>query len=237
MEPSAVEPLIRLEEVSKVYPMPGEDVHALRRVSISIDEGEFVSIVGASGSGKTTLLYMLGLLADPTAGRYLFGGRDVGALSDKERSRMRGREIGFVFQAFHLLPQISVLDNVVLATRYASTNGNGREVAGRAGRLLERVGLGHRMRHHPRQLSGGEMQRVAIARALLTSPRLILADEPTGNLDHANGQQIFALLAELAAEGKTVVLVTHQMDLASRTRRILKLQDGEVIDELRPAVH
>jgi len=234
-------PLLRLESVSKVYPMPGEEVHALRGITLDVEEGEFVSIVGASGSGKTTLLYLLGLLAEPTSGAYRFAGRDVHDLPDKERSRLRGREIGFVFQAFHLLPQLSVLENVALATRYAGT-ARGEEAPGAAGsaahahELLERVGLGHRLRHHPRQLSGGEMQRVAIARALLTGPRLILADEPTGNLDHHNGEQIFGLLEELASEGKTVVLVTHQMDLASRTRRILKLKDGEVVDELRPAL-
>ncbi len=232
-----MDPLIRLQEVSKTYPMPGEDVHALDRVSLEIHPGEFLAVVGSSGSGKTTLLYLLGLLAGPTAGRYLFDGRDVGTLSDRELSRLRGREIGFVFQAFHLLPQISVLDNVILATRYSSNGSTAREIGERAKELLGRVGLGHRLRHHPRQLSGGEMQRVAIARALLSSPRLILADEPTGNLDHANGKQIFDLLAELADEGKTVVLVTHQMDLASGTRRIVSLKDGEVVDELRPALN
>jgi putative ABC transport system ATP-binding protein len=231
-----MEPLIRLQDVSKIYPMPGEDVHALDHLDLEIEPGEFLAIVGASGSGKTTLLYLLGLLAEPTSGHYLFDGRDVGTLSDRELSRLRGREIGFVFQAFHLLPQISVLDNVILATRYASNGSTAREVSQRAKTLLGRVGLGHRLGHHPRQLSGGEMQRVAIARALLGSPRLILADEPTGNLDHSNGQQIFHLLAELADEGKTVVLVTHQMDLAGGTRRIVKLKDGKVVDELRPAL-
>ena len=230
-----MEPLVRLEDVSKVYPMPGEDVHALDGVSLEIQPGEFLAVVGASGSGKTTLLYLLGLLAEPTSGRYLFDGREVGRLSDRELSRVRGREIGFVFQAFHLLPQISVLENVILATRYSSNGSTTRETSVRAKELLGRVGLGHRLNHHPRQLSGGEMQRVAIARALLGSPRMILADEPTGNLDHANGQQIFALLGELADEGKTVVLVTHQMDLAGGTRRIVKLKDGKVIDELHPA--
>src|SRR6185436_8626812 len=137
------------------------------RVSLEIHPGEFLAVVGSSGSGKTTLLYLLGLLAGPTTGRYLFDGRDVGTLSDRELSRLRGREIGFVFQAFHLLPQISVLDNVILATRYSSNGSTAREISERAKTLLGRVGLGHRLGHHPRQLSGGEMQRVAIARALL----------------------------------------------------------------------
>ena len=226
--------LLRLEGVSKVYPMPGEDVHALRGVSLEVESGEFLSIIGSSGSGKTTLLYLLGLLAEPTSGSYLFDGKDTARFSDRERSALRGREIGFVFQAFHLLSQLTVLDNVVLSTRYAAMNGSARETSTRARELLERVGLGHRLRHRPRELSGGEMQRVAIARALLTSPRVLLADEPTGNLDEASSEQIFELLQELAGEGHTVILVTHEGDLAQRTRRVIRLKDGEVIDESRP---
>jgi putative ABC transport system ATP-binding protein len=230
-----MEPLLELERVSKVYPMQGGDVHALRSVTLTIPAGEFLSIVGSSGSGKTTLLYVLGLLAAPTAGTYRFAGRDVVGLSDRERSLLRGRQIGFVFQAFPLLPHLSVVDNVVMATRYAGAQGTPREVAKRAAALLDRVGLGHRLRHRPAELSGGEMQRVAIARALLNSPRLLLADEPTGNLDDATGEQIFDLLAELAGEGHTVVLVTHEHQLANRTQRVIRLKDGEVIDELHPA--
>ncbi len=220
--------LLQLGAVSKVYPMPGEDVHALRGVSLDIEAGEFLSIVGSSGSGKTTLLYLLGLLTDPTTGSYFFDGKDTGRFSDRERSALRGREIGFVFQAFHLLPQLTVLDNVVLSTRYGERQGSKRELVGRASELLERVGLGRRMRHRPRELSGGEMQRVAIARALLTSPRVLLADEPTGNLDDATGAQIFSLLEDLSAEGHTVILVTHESDLANRTQRLIRLKDGEV---------
>ena len=194
-------PLIALESVSKIYRMPGEDVHALRELSIEVEEGEFVSVVGSSGSGKTTLLYLLGLLTDPTAGRYVFAGEDVSNLGDRALSRIRGSQIGFVFQAFHLIPQKSVLDNVLLSARYAT---NGRSLSGsepKARQLLDRVGLGHRLRHRPRELSGGEMQRVAIARALLTNPRVILADEPTGNLDHHNGEEVCSLLAELSGDG------------------------------------
>ncbi len=223
-------PFLRLLHVSKVYPMPGEDVHALKNASLDLSGGEFVSIVGASGSGKTTLLYLLGLLTSPTSGRYEIDGRDVGGLSDRERSAVRAREIGFVFQAFHLLPQLNVLDNVILSTRYAQLNGTSSEVASKARQLLERVGLEKRLRHRPEQLSGGEMQRVAIARALLNAPRLILADEPTGNLDAANGEQIFALLNELSREGRTVVLVTHNHELAVRTHRMVRLRNGEVAD-------
>jgi putative ABC transport system ATP-binding protein len=224
-------PLIHISGLSKVYPMPGEEVHALRNVSLSMDRGEFVSVVGTSGSGKTTLLYVLGLLTTPTAGTYEFEGKDVSRLSDRERSTIRGSRIGFVFQSFHLLPQLSVLDNVLLSTRYAFMNGDARGMSARAGELLDRVGLGTRLRHRPRELSGGEMQRVAIARALLLEPSVILADEPTGNLDEANGEEIFGLLGELAAEGRIVVLVTHNLALADRTGRQIRLKDGEVLHE------
>jgi putative ABC transport system ATP-binding protein len=219
--------LITLQGIAKVYPMPGEEVHALRSISLEINRGEFVAIVGSSGSGKSTLLYLLGLLTDPSSGSYCLGERDVGELSDRERSALRAREFGFVFQAFHLLPQLSVLDNVLLASRYA-TNGAVAEAPREARDLLDRVGLSHRLQHRPRELSGGEMQRVAIARALLSGPSVILADEPTGNLDDTHGGQIFDLLGELATEGKTVIVVTHDLGLASRTQRRVQLKDGEV---------
>ncbi len=220
---------IRLEGLSKVYPMPGEEVRALKEISVSIDSGEFVSVVGSSGSGKTTLLYVLGLLTPPSSGMYEFGGRDVTRLSDRERSSVRGSQIGFVFQSFHLLPQLSVYDNVLLSTRYAMQNGNASSYASRAKDLLERVGLAHRLTHRPRELSGGEMQRVAIARALMGDPSVILADEPTGNLDETNGEQIFEVLGDLAKEGKTVILVTHNLSLAKRTHRQIQLKDGEIL--------
>jgi putative ABC transport system ATP-binding protein len=221
--------LIELEEVHKTYPMRGGDVHALRGVSLHIGSGDFLSIVGTSGSGKSTLLYLLGMLLEPTRGTYRFQERDLGAMSDVERSRMRGRQIGFVFQSFHLVPQLDVIGNVLLAARYTGGEGNG-DGRRRAVDLLERVGLSHRLRHRPVELSNGEMQRVAIARALLTGPSVILADEPTGNLDEENGAHVFELLRGLTKEGKTVIVVTHDMHLAKRTERVIRLKNGEVID-------
>ena len=225
------ETLIQLEGIRKTYSMPAEDVHALRDVDLSIGKGEFVSVVGASGSGKTTLLYLLGMLTDPTSGAYRFGGHDVAAMGDSERSALRGREIGFVFQSFHLLPQLTVLDNVLLPRRYARGDAARQDLAERAKSLVERVGLSKRIGHRPRELSGGEMQRVAIARALLTGPRLILADEPTGNLDEANSSEIVDILRGLSAEGNTVVMVTHDMNLAEQTKRCIRLRDGAIVDD------
>ncbi len=223
--------LIELDRVSKIYPMPGGDVHALRSVSLSVERGEFVSIVGASGSGKTTLLYLIGLLTSPSEGAYRLNDRAVDKLSDRELSAIRGREIGFVFQSFHLVPQLSVLGNIELAARYAGNSSNGADPKRRARDLAEHVGLAHRVQHRPNELSGGEMQRVAIARALLTKPPLILADEPTGNLDETTGGQIFGLLEALTQEGCTVILVTHELALAERTGRKICLRDGVIDDE------
>jgi putative ABC transport system ATP-binding protein len=222
--------LIALDRVSKIYRMPGEEVHALRELSLEVIEGEFLSIVGSSGSGKTTLLYLLGLLTDPSEGSYVFGGEDVSHLGDRDLSRIRGREIGFVFQAFHLISQKTVLENVLLSARYGRNGLTSATAETRARSLLDRVGLAHRLRHRPRELSGGEMQRVAIARALLTEPRLILADEPTGNLDQTNGEEVCSLLAELSEDGHTVILVTHDLALADRAGRRIQLQDGRAID-------
>lgn len=229
MRTESVEPILELEGVAKIYPMPGGDVHALRGVSMRVDPGEFVSIVGSSGSGKTTLLYVLGLLTGPSSGTYRLRGRGVEEFDDRERSAIRGREVGFVFQSFHLLPQLNVLDNVLLAARYSQTGG---PAASRqtARELIDRVGLSHRIEHRPRELSGGEMQRVAIARALLTDPSLILADEPTGNVDEENGAHIFDLLHSLCDEGKTVIMVTHNLALAAKTMRQIHLKNGEVVD-------
>ena len=222
--------LIELEGVSKTYSMPGGDVHALKGVSLRVDAGEFVSIVGTSGSGKTTLLYVLGLLTGPSSGVYRLHGRGVQEFDDKERSAIRGREVGFVFQSFHLLPQMNLLDNVLLAARYARADGGVAASRQQARELIDRVGLAHRLDHRPRELSGGEMQRVAIARALLTGPSLILADEPTGNIDAENGAHIFDLLRSLCDEGTTVVMVTHNRALADRTSRQIHLRDGELDD-------
>ncbi len=218
--------LIDIAGLRKEYPMRGGAVQALRGVTLSVQAGEYIAIVGASGSGKSTLLYLLGMLVTPTAGQYRFDGKEVQTLSDVERSRLRGREIGFVFQSFHLLPQFTVLENVLLASRYCPPARE--DPSRRALQLLERVGLSHRLEHHPAELSNGEMQRVAIARALLTDPRLLLADEPTGNLDERTGNEITALLEELNREGKTVILITHNPALAGRAARRIAIKDGQV---------
>jgi putative ABC transport system ATP-binding protein len=223
-------PLIQLQDVSKTFPMRGGDVHALKGLDVTIDDGDFVSIVGTSGSGKSTLLYVLGMLIEPTRGLYRFGDHDVAKMDDHERSRLRGREIGFVFQSFHLVPQQDVVGNVLLAGRYLP-NADKLKLLNRALELIDRVGLTHRRRHRPIELSNGEMQRVAVARALLTEPSVLLADEPTGNLDEENREAIFALLSSLHKDGTTVALVTHDMQLASRTPRLLRLRDGEVQNE------
>jgi len=221
--------IIELNDISKVYRMPGGDVHALNRVSLAFEEGELAAVVGASGSGKSTMLYLLGLLVSPTSGTYRFGGMPMESLPDKQRARIRGRQIGFIFQSFHLVPQLTVTQNVLMGVRYrGENNGNHANATRRAAELLERVGLSHRLHHRPGELSNGEMQRVAIARALLGNPRVVLADEPTGNLDERTGGGIFDLLASLHEEGKTVILVTHDLQLAGRTPRIITLRDGEV---------
>ncbi len=224
------EPLIQLDQISKTFPMRGGDVHALKAVSLAISPGEFASIVGTSGSGKSTLLYVIGTLIELSGGTYRFSGKNVDRLSDIECSHLRGQEIGFVFQSFHLVPQLNVVRNVMLASRYAGIRDR-RRLKRRALELIDRVGLSHRRRHRPIELSNGEMQRVAIARALLTEPRLILADEPTGNLDEENREAIFDLLSSLHQEGKTILVVTHDMQLAQRMPRLIRLRNGEIDDE------
>lgn len=227
--------LIHLENASKTYRMRGGDVRALNNITLDIEKGEFVSIVGTSGCGKSTLLYVLGALIETTDGQYEFDGNPVNEMTDVRRASLRGDDIGFVFQSFHLVPQLSVVKNVMLSGRYRSNdNGQGiskRSMRKRALELIERVGLGHRKRHRPIELSNGEMQRVAIARALLTEPSVILADEPTGNLDRKTRDEIFELLKSFNNEGHTVVMVTHDTELAELTPRQIRLSDGEVIHE------
>ncbi len=219
-------PLVELREVARVYPRGASEVAALAGVSLTVRAGEKLAVMGPSGSGKTTLLSILGLLDRPTRGRHLFAGRAVDGLSDDELSRLRGREIGFVFQAFHLIPQLSVAENVATPLQYGGVPE--QEWLPRALAALARVGLAARADHRPGELSGGEAQRAAIARALVTRPRLLLADEPTGNLDSATGEEIADLLDELHAEGGTVVLVTHNEALARRARRVVRLRDGRI---------
>ena len=215
-------------EVSRTYELGGVSVPALRGVSLTVESGDYVAIVGASGSGKSTLMHLLGGLDRPTGGNLLIGGRDVAGLGPGELARLRNEVIGFVFQSFHLLPRTTARDNVALPLVYRGAGR--RERRERATALLERVGLAHRAGHRPNQLSGGEQQRVAIARALVTGPSVLLADEPTGNLDTATGAAVLALLETLHADGVAVVLVTHDREVAARARRRITMRDGRIVD-------
>jgi len=219
-------PLIRLDEVTKIYQMGEVEVPALRGITLAIDEGEFVAVMGASGSGKSTLMYILGCLDRPTAGAYRFDDRDVSRLDRNALAEIRNRSLGFVFQSFHLLARTSAEENVELPLLYAGLTGEERRRRARA--ALERVGLGDRLDHHPNQLSGGQQQRVAIARALVNAPRVILADEPTGNLDTATGVEVMELFRELGESGITIVVVTHEAEVAGYARRVVEMRDGLV---------
>jgi putative ABC transport system ATP-binding protein len=222
-------PLIETRDITKIYRM-GDDVavHALRGVSMRIDEGELLSIMGPSGSGKSTMMNVLGCLDQPTSGEYYLAGVDVKALNDDALAEIRNRKIGFVFQTFNLLPRTTALQNVELPLIYRGIGGRGRRQ--RAIESLEMVGLGDRIHHRPNELSGGQQQRVAIARALTTQPDIILADEPTGNLDSRSGAEIMAIFQRLNREtGITVIFVTHDPDIAAHTRRIVQLLDGRIV--------
>lgn len=223
----AANDVIRLEDIRKTYTMGEETVHALAGVTLSLREGVFCAIMGSSGSGKSTLLNVLGCLDRPTSGAYMLDGAEVGSLSDDQRSEIRLRRLGFVFQSFHLIPQLTVRENIALPLYY---QGRGEaESAERAEMLAGRVGLGQRLDHRPQQLSGGQQQRVAIARSLANDARLLLADEPTGNLDSATTSQIMSLLLELNRdEGKTIVMVTHEPDIADYCPVHLHMKDGIV---------
>lgn len=218
---------IELRDIVKIYRMGDQDVRAVDGVSFSIDPGEMVALMGASGSGKTTLMNILGCLDRPTSGQYLLEGQDVSRLSDNELARIRNRKIGFVFQNFNLLPRMTALENVELPLLYAGYP-HAKEQAIAA---LERVGLRARLYYEPNQLSGGQRQRVAIARALVTNPTIILADEPTGNLDSRTSVEIMDLFAELNCQGVTLVIVTHEPDIADWCRRIIHIRDGKVISD------
>ena len=219
--------LIELDHIVKTYDLGLEKVHALKDIHFSIERGEFVAIVGQSGSGKSTLMNIIGCLDVPTGGTYRLSNRDVGTLSDDELADVRNLEIGFVFQSFHLLPRASALENVELPLIYRGTSA--RERKERAQQALAQVGLEDRMKHRPSELSGGQKQRVAIARALVTQPSLLLADEPTGNLDSATGEEIVRLFMQLHALGNTIILVTHEPKLAARVPRAVRLVDGLVV--------
>ena len=219
--------MIVADGVSRTYELGGVSVEALRSVSLTIDDGDYVAIVGTSGSGKSTLMHLLGALDRPTAGTLTIGGRDVAGLGPAEMAKLRNETIGFVFQSFHLLARTTARDNVALPLVYRGIRR--RERRARAAEMLERVGLGHRLDHRPNQMSGGEQQRVAIARALVTGPAVLLADEPTGNLDSATGESVLALLESLNADGVAIVLVTHDKDVAARARRQIVMRDGVMV--------
>jgi len=223
--------LIALEDVTKVYRMGDVEVHALRGVSLAIEEGEFVAVMGASGSGKSTIMNIIGCLDRPTTGSYLLAGEDVSKLDRYALAKRRNRTLGFVFQSFNLLARTSALDNVELPLLYAGTPT--RERHERARHALDRVGLGDRVNHHPNQMSGGQQQRVAIARALVSDPKVILADEPTGNLDSTTSQGVIAIFQELGDSGITVVLVTHEPDIAGYAARVVTMKDGHVLSDVR----
>jgi putative ABC transport system ATP-binding protein len=223
--------IVEARDVSRVFPMPAGPVTAIRDITLAIDAGEYIGVVGPSGCGKSTLLHVLGCVDVPTSGAVLFQDRDVSALPDAERSRLRLRDIGFVFQRFFLLPMLTAAENVELPQAEA---GVGRaERRQRTRELLDYVGLSARAGHRPSELSGGEMQRVAIARALANRPTLLLADEPTGELDQATGDQIVSLLDRLHADGTAVVVVTHDQAVASRAHRLIRMRDGSIVEDLR----
>jgi putative ABC transport system ATP-binding protein len=221
--------MLKLQNISKAYRTTEVETLALNEVSLQIDKGEFVAIMGPSGCGKSTLLNLLGLLDSPTSGTFEFFGEQVSGRSEADLTRLRRDHIGFVFQSFNLIDDLNVAENVEVALLYRGLSRTERKR--RVGEALERVGIGHRARHRPQQLSGGQQQRVAIARALVSSPHLILADEPTGNLDTANGEAVMGLLKEAVAEGVTVAMVTHSLAHAAEAQRTIRLLDGRVVSE------
>jgi putative ABC transport system ATP-binding protein len=225
--------LIETDDLWKTYVMGSEQIHALRGVSIQIERGEYVAIMGPSGSGKSTLMNLIGCLDTPSKGGYLLNGKQVSEMNDNELARIRNQEIGFVFQTFNLLPRASALQNVELPLVYAGVPSKERQV--RAKTALEKVELTSRMAHRPNELSGGQRQRVAIARALVNNPSILLADEPTGNLDSKTGAEIMALFARLHAAGNTIILVTHEADIAAYAHRTIHLRDGQVEKDVRQA--
>ncbi len=223
--------VIAIDDVTKLYHMGSETVHALRGIALTIRRNEYLAIMGPSGSGKSTLMNMLGCLDTPTAGHYQFNGKDVSSMTDDELADIRNREIGFVFQTFNLLPRSNALHNVELPLIYAGMTLDARRE--RARETLRNVGLGDRMDHKPNELSGGQRQRVAIARALVNRPSIILADEPTGNLDSRTGEEIMQLLEDLYEQGNTIIVVTHEEDIARHARRIVRLRDGLIESDTR----
>ncbi|HMG07936.1 MAG TPA: ABC transporter ATP-binding protein [Mucilaginibacter sp.] len=225
MEPlNTAKPLITIKEIGRKYVIGSEVIHALKSVSLTINKGEFVALMGPSGSGKSTLMNILGCLDTPTKGEYILNGINVSHMSDNELAEVRNSEIGFVFQTFNLLPRNTALDNVALPLIYAGINKEKRME--RATNALKNVGLGNRIDHKPNELSGGQRQRVAVARALINDPSIILADEPTGNLDTKTSIEIMGLIEDIHAKGNTIILVTHEEDIAKHAHRIVRMRDG-----------
>ncbi|MFA6096381.1 MAG: ABC transporter ATP-binding protein [Candidatus Paceibacterota bacterium] len=222
--------LIKLKDIKKIYTNGEVETSVLKGVSFSVNEGEFVAIMGASGSGKSTLMHLIGFLDKPSSGDYYFEGLDTSKLDDDKLAEFRSEKIGFIFQSYNLLQRTSVLENVLLPTTYLA-NINEKEMKEKAVALLAKVGLTHRLDHRPNQLSGGEQQRVAIVRALINNPRLILADEPTGNLDSKSGEEIVEILQKLNNEGHTIIMVTHEKYTAECAKRILHVKDGLIIED------
>jgi putative ABC transport system ATP-binding protein len=223
-------PLISLRDVTKVYLQGETEIQALRGVTLDIEAGDFVAIMGPSGCGKSTLMYTIGFLDRPTGGTYLLDGHDAVALPEDQRAAVRNQKIGFIFQNYNLLPRTSVLDNVLLPTMYAESP-DMPKLRERAMELLKRVNLLHRLQNKPNQMSGGEQQRCAIARALINNPPLIVADEPTGNLDSKTSEEVMKIIGELNAEGHTIVMVTHEDDIARHAKRIVRMKDGRVVSQ------
>lgn len=219
-----MEPLIILKNIGRKYVIGAEVIHALKSVSLTINKGEFVALMGPSGSGKSTLMNLLGCLDTPTKGEYILNGINVSHMTDNELAEVRNSEIGFVFQTFNLLPRNTALDNVALPLIYAGISKDDRN--GRAKKALENVGLGNRTDHRPNELSGGQRQRVAVARALINDPSIILADEPTGNLDTKTSIEIMSLMEDIHTKGNTIILVTHEEDIAMHAHRIVRMRDG-----------
>lgn len=222
--PGGATPVIELAGVRKVYRTGSLEVEALRGISLTISQGEYVAVMGPSGSGKSTLMHILGCLDVPTSGMYWLAGEDVGAMDEIELAEIRNRRVGFVFQQFNLLPSLTALRNVEMPLAYAGVSRERRRR--RATEALERVGLADRLAHRPGELSGGQQQRVAVARALVTDPALLLADEPTGNLDSSASEEVLSLFGELHRQGRTVVLITHEADIADRAQRVVRIRDG-----------